>query len=110
MNALVQEVAIPDNGASFRRGGTIDYHVLADHVIIPDPGDRISPLIPEILRLSGDHGSIENAIPLTETGTAHDTGVRHDHAIIPDLYILIDIGEWVNRYVIPQFRAWIYIS
>ena len=49
--------------------------------------------------------TIEDAVPLPHAGSAHDTGMRHDLAIIPDLHVLINVRKRMNRNVLPDLCA-----
>mgnify|MGYP000553030804 CR=1 FL=1 len=43
--------------------------------------------------------TIEDAVPLSHTGSTHDTDMRHDLAVITDFYILIDVCKRMDGYV-----------
>lgn len=105
MHALMQEVSAANHGASFRECGTVNHDVLADDIIIPDIDDRISPLIIEILRFRTDNSSVKHPVSTSHTGTAHHARMRHDHTVVADLHIFINICERVDRHIFSDLRA-----
>ena len=98
-------VSITDTSTSFRCRGTVNHHILTDHVVISDYGDRITSLIKEILRLSSDNSPVKYTVAISHACTAHQAGMRHDLAIIPDLHVLINVRKRMNRNVLPDLCA-----
>ena len=99
MHAFMQEIAITDNRLPTRIGRTVDHYVFTDHIVISDFDDRIISLIVKILRFGSNDSTIEDAVPLSHTGSTHDTDMRHDLAVITDFYILIDVCKRMDGYV-----------
>ena len=99
MHAFMQEIAITDNRLPARIGRTVDHYVFTDHIVISDFDDRIISLIVKILRFGSNDSTIEDAVPLSHTGSTHDTDMRHDLAVITDFYILIDVCKRMDGYV-----------
>ena len=105
MYPLMQEITITDTSTSFRCRGTVNHHILTNHVVISDYGDRITSLIKEILRLSSDNSPVKYTVAISHACTAHQAGMRHDLAIIPDLHVLINVRKRMNRNVLPDLCA-----
>ena len=59
----------------------------------------------EILRLSSDNSPVKYTVAISHACTAHQAGMRHDLAIIPDLHVLINVRKRMNRNVLPDLCA-----
>ena len=107
---IKQIIAFPNTSPIYktlgvRCRGTVNHHILTNHVVISDYGDRITSLIKEILRLSSDNSSVKYTVAISHACTAHQAGMRHDLAIIPDLHVLINVRKRMNRNVLPDLCA-----
>ena len=110
MHTFMQEITITDNSPAFRRRGTVDHYVFADHIVVADNNQRTIAFIFKILRFCCNDSPVEYTVSLTQTGATHDTGVRHDFAIVANLYILVNVCKRMNCYIRSQFCTGIYIS
>ncbi len=110
MHAFQQEVPIADNRAICCVSSPIDDHLLPDRVVIPDFLKGIFSLKLEILRSGPDNGSLIDRVVCTHACTAQNAGIRHDCAVIPDLDVLVDIGERMDSYILSYFCIGINVS
>ena len=110
MHAFQQEIPVTDNRAIRRVSSPVNNNLLPERVVIPDLYKGIFPLELEILRGRPDNGSPVDRVVRSHAGTAQDTGVRHDRAVITDLDVLVDIGERMDSNILSYFCIGINVS
>ena len=87
-----------------------NHGIFTNHIIIADNGQCFFTSKGKILGNCCHNSSLINCISISHTCAAHQTGIGHNHVVIAYLYILVDIGKWMNRHVLTQFGWRIYIS
>ena len=93
------KVVVAYAGATFGAYAAVDYHIFADGVVVADIAECGLAVPTEILRIGADDCALENAVVLTHACACYYGGIWHYLAPVPDLDILVDICEGVNRDV-----------
>ncbi len=97
------KAVVADDGSAGGAYSAVDDHILADNVVITDMAIGAFPFPTEVLWVGSDDGALVNFIVFAHAGALDDTRVGHDFAIVANLYIGIDISEWMNDHILSDF-------
>lgn len=78
-------------------------------VVVANDGERIAPMIFEILGYGTNNGAMVHLIILAHARTIHYTGEGIDDAIVAYLHITLDIGKRHNGHVLAELCLWVYV-
>ena len=110
MYFIHQVVSVSDFGSIAGKCSAADYYILTNIVIISDNQAAFFSSIVEILWFRSEDSILMYLVSFSHFSTLQDTSVRHDDAVIPDLYILFNVGKRQNGYILAQLCFGIYVS
>ena len=100
MYFIHQIIAISYFSSIAGKCSTADDYVLANIIVVTDNQAALFSRKVEILRFRSENGILMYLVPFSHFSTFQDTSVRHDDAIISDLYILFNVGKRQNCYIL----------
>ena len=90
------EAVVADARAAAWRDAAVDYHLLADYVVVAYVAVCLIALPAEVLRVGTDDGALIHLVAGAHARAAYYAGVRHDFTAGAYLDILVDVGESVD--------------
>lgn len=110
VGALHQDVLTADLGGDVPARSTADDDILPYDIAVADDEGRGFSLPGEVLGRSSEDSVLVDGVALTNTGAVHQADVGIYGAVIPDDYIVFDIGEGVDLHTLPDLSTRSYIG
>ena len=107
---LHQDVLTADLGGDVPARSSADDDILTDDIAVADDEGRGLSLPGEVLGRSSEDSVLVDGVALTNTGAVHQADVGIYGAVIPDDYIVFDIGEGVDLHTLPDLGTRSYIG
>ncbi len=105
-----KQVVVANNSCATRCCTSRDGYALANIVVVANNGSCLLTGKLQILWQTSDASTRVHLVALTQACTIIDAGVGSNPAIVANDYIALDIGKWLDSYVVTDLCIGMYVS